>query len=92
MSMEFNCFFYQTEMMQLFARGKRKEFLRLWTEYLSPGVRDSDPVSQKLEFYAMVYFATYALRQGKEVILSRCKISSHKVILAMLEKSLSICN
>lgn len=53
-------------MLQLFARGKRKEFLRLWLEYLPASVRDSDPVALKLEFYVMIHFATFSLRQGKD--------------------------
>lgn len=52
----------QNDLMQQFHKGKRDRCFKLWNENLPPGVRDSDAVAKKLEFYLNIYFAIYPIK------------------------------
>ena len=56
---------FQNEILELFHNGKRKKYFDLWNNSLPKALRDSDSVSQKLEFYLNIYFAVYPIKFGK---------------------------
>ncbi|NXM13807.1 ARMC9 protein, partial [Ploceus nigricollis] len=53
----------QEEMLTAFEDGDQKVFFQLWEEHILSSVHDSDPVTQNLEFYLHIYFATFLLKQ-----------------------------
>ncbi|NXI18705.1 ARMC9 protein, partial [Irena cyanogastra] len=53
----------QEGMLIAFEDGDQKGFFQLWEEHILSSVHDSDPVTQNLEFYLHIYFATFLLKQ-----------------------------
>ncbi|NXL73767.1 ARMC9 protein, partial [Leptocoma aspasia] len=53
----------QEGMLTAFEDGDQKVFFQLWEEHILSSVHDSDPVTQNLEFYLHIYFATFLLKQ-----------------------------
>ncbi|XP_071946131.1 lisH domain-containing protein ARMC9-like isoform X2 [Antedon mediterranea] len=69
----------QTDIMNLFNMGARKEFFRIWDENIPEGIRRGDATCKKLEFYLNIYFAIFPINYQ----MSTGKKSSIKVEDAM---------
>ncbi|KAJ8021710.1 LisH domain-containing protein ARMC9 [Holothuria leucospilota] len=52
----------QSDLLTFFKVGNRKEFFKLWEEHVPGGIRTSDPICKKLEFYLNIYFAIFPIK------------------------------
>ncbi|XP_019904723.2 lisH domain-containing protein ARMC9 isoform X2 [Esox lucius] len=52
----------QKDLLSSFDDGDFKVFFELWEEYIPAEVRDSDPQTQKLEFYLHIHFTIFPLK------------------------------
>lgn len=53
----------QKDFLSSFEDGDHKVFFELWTNHISPEVKDSDVHVQSLEFYLYIHFTIYPLRK-----------------------------
>ncbi|KAM8953640.1 lisH domain-containing protein ARMC9 isoform 2-T2 [Pelodytes ibericus] len=54
----------QKDLISAFEDGDRKVFFDLWEEHNPAETRNSDPLSQKLEFYLHIHFAIFPLKHS----------------------------
>uniref|UniRef100_A0A4W3I0A0 LisH domain-containing protein ARMC9 n=1 Tax=Callorhinchus milii TaxID=7868 RepID=A0A4W3I0A0_CALMI len=47
-----------------FEDGSRKVFFELWEEHIPQQIRDSQPLTQKLEFYLQIHFTIFPLKNS----------------------------
>nr|XP_006813646.1 PREDICTED: lisH domain-containing protein ARMC9-like [Saccoglossus kowalevskii] len=52
----------QSDILNMFQLGARREFFKLWDDNVPEKIRNNDPVCKKLEFYISIYFAIYPIK------------------------------
>eukprot|EP00062_Callorhinchus_milii_P016816 gi/632968534/ref/XP_007900579.1/ PREDICTED: lisH domain-containing protein ARMC9 isoform X2 [Callorhinchus milii] len=54
----------QDNILTAFEDGSRKVFFELWEEHIPQQIRDSQPLTQKLEFYLQIHFTIFPLKNS----------------------------
>lgn len=76
----------QKDLLCSFDDGDHKVFFELWTNNISPEVKDSDADAQTLEFYLYIHFTIYPLRKNLGGHVCKSPIFNTKQFLSVYLK------